>query len=198
MDLEACKGCIYVSGYGAGVCCGFLDMTGHIRPCPPGRRCTVKTLEGGTLDMGSALKIDDARARELYDLGKVDREIADELGTSKNAITAWRSRNGLAANRFVQAEKRKTEVTVEIPEGLMTAAERAVSAAVADGGSDAGPDEADGPGDVRQDEPVCVSVSGCGIHAQVTAPSFALASAAAGLLSRLAEAMTDVPDMDTK
>lgn len=38
-EMQApCKGCIYHSNV-----CNYLFDTGHRRPCPPGKACTVKT-----------------------------------------------------------------------------------------------------------------------------------------------------------
>lgn len=44
------------------------------------------------------IKIDIDRARQLYDEGKNDKEIADELKCDRQAIGAWRRRSGLEAN----------------------------------------------------------------------------------------------------
>ena len=43
-------------------------------------------------------KLDEARARELYDEGKNDHEIGRTLGFSDSTIWAWRKRRGLEAN----------------------------------------------------------------------------------------------------
>ena len=40
-----CKGCHYYRGVNPGAkCCNYLLMTGKVRPCPPGKKCTVKIL----------------------------------------------------------------------------------------------------------------------------------------------------------
>ena len=54
-------------------------------------------------------RIDPARARELYDAGKNDVEIAAELGTKHGTIYAWRKRNGLKANAAPAFQRKKKE-----------------------------------------------------------------------------------------
>ena len=41
----ACEGCAYYTRMGGfkQMCCGYLDMTGHVRGCPPGEGCTKRT-----------------------------------------------------------------------------------------------------------------------------------------------------------
>lgn len=44
-DITKCRTCQYrgkISGFnGAGVCCDYIGVMGHMRPCPPGKDCTV-------------------------------------------------------------------------------------------------------------------------------------------------------------
>ena len=54
-------------------------------------------------------RIDPARARELYDAGKNDVEIAAELGINHNTVYAWRKRNGLKANAAPAFQRKKKE-----------------------------------------------------------------------------------------
>lgn len=44
-------------------------------------------------------KIDCERARELYDEGLCDSEIATGCGVSRNSVTNWRKREGLPRNK---------------------------------------------------------------------------------------------------
>lgn len=41
MERE-CKGCFYRKGPRQFRHCDYLSMTGKVRPCPPGKECTVR------------------------------------------------------------------------------------------------------------------------------------------------------------
>lgn len=60
-------------------------------------------------DKNAYKRIDTVRARELYDAGKNDAEIAAELGTKHGTIYAWRKRNGLKANATSAFQQKKKE-----------------------------------------------------------------------------------------
>ena len=41
---RACAGCIHFGWANSSLgCCNYIFNTGHRRPCPPGKGCTVKT-----------------------------------------------------------------------------------------------------------------------------------------------------------
>lgn len=61
-------------------------------------------------------RVDPARARELYDAGKNDVEIAAELGTKHGTIYAWRKRNGLKANAAPAFPEKKEDKNVKYKE----------------------------------------------------------------------------------
>ena len=64
-------------------------------------------------------RMDHARARELYDAGCSDPEIARQLGVSRAAPAKWRKRNGLAAN-FPNDRGLKAEIVRLIQVGWST------------------------------------------------------------------------------
>lgn len=88
-----CKGCKYAVCLSGLWCCDYLKFAGHRRPCPPGKDCTVR--DDGKQGRGH---IDSDWARELYDAGMLDNEIAAEFGVTAVAVFRWRQRNGLPAN----------------------------------------------------------------------------------------------------
>lgn len=94
MSQNACKGCVYYGRAGAEPICEYILMEQRRRPCPPGEGCTVKIV-GGT-DMKQKAW-DEARARQLYEEGKSDIDIADMVGASAGAIAAWRRKNHLVS-----------------------------------------------------------------------------------------------------
>lgn len=49
-------------------------------------------------------KVDDDRARELYDSGLDDKEIGEVMGISPSTIAAWRHRHNLSCQRRVRKE----------------------------------------------------------------------------------------------
>lgn len=93
-------------------CCDYISLTGHARSriCPPGDACTVFELDKGEGHQTSGIPMP-AEARNvkklnfpvdqalaLYREGRRDREIAEELGVSKQTIQRWRSLQGLHPN----------------------------------------------------------------------------------------------------
>lgn len=58
-------------------------------------------------------KLDEARAKELYDQGMGDQRIANALNVAKSTVASWRKRNGLPNHQQQLAEKRqaKTKTT---------------------------------------------------------------------------------------
>lgn len=44
LGVEKCKDCIYSAQIECGhaICCDYILITGHRRPCHPGRECTVQ------------------------------------------------------------------------------------------------------------------------------------------------------------
>lgn len=92
-NMKNCRGCIYRGYAGSIPICQYILFTHRCRPCPAGDGCTVKTTTKGEFDMKKAW--DETRARQLYEEGKSDLDIADMVGASVGAITAWRHRNRL-------------------------------------------------------------------------------------------------------
>ena len=44
-NAQYCEGCIYWGGdYQTNRSCNYIFQTGHRRPCPPGKDCTVKII----------------------------------------------------------------------------------------------------------------------------------------------------------
>lgn len=122
----ACKGCGYAVRLGNEWYCDYLHITGHRRPCPPGKGCTVRTTAGRDTKQGreSNLPIkmrewDTKKARALYDEGLLDGEIAAALGTTSGAVGFWRRSLGLPSNFARKAENKpkaqKTPATTPPP-----------------------------------------------------------------------------------
>ena len=124
MDSEFCGGCVYKRGFGVDASCDYIGVTGRPRPCPGGRGCTVKTLEGDEAKMPRQMTFDEEKALTLHGEGRSDGEIADAVGASRTAISSWRNRRGLARNMPPLKSGTRPEVTVEIPPGLRSAARR--------------------------------------------------------------------------
>lgn len=97
----SCKGCAYAAYLGGEWYCDYLSVTGHRRPCPPGKGCTVRK-EGDLTKKGSAFMKrrgwDTEKAKTLYDQKLSDAEIAGEVGTTASAVAFWRRGLGLPAN----------------------------------------------------------------------------------------------------
>lgn len=55
------------------------------------------------------VKMDRQKARELYEQGKIDREIAAATGVSPRTVTAWRRRHGLPPNGGHGKNNRRAE-----------------------------------------------------------------------------------------
>ncbi len=108
-----CKGCGYAVRLSDGWYCDYINITGHRRPCPPGKECTVRAVVGRDKkkewrDGFTAFRRswDTEKARVLYGTGKLDREIAAEVGTTPGAVGLWRRTMGLPSNW----ERRKAEL----------------------------------------------------------------------------------------
>lgn len=93
---EACLGCIYFAE--TTLTCDYILMTDKRRPCPPGKDCTVKSVPIKKKLTASGKLDRDAMVRALYKDGANDREIADLLGYSVDAIFKWRKRHGYESN----------------------------------------------------------------------------------------------------
>lgn len=96
MSKDYCKGCVYRTYAGAEPICGYILVERHRRPCPPGEGCTAKVVGGKNTKM-KRRTWDENRARQLYEEGKSDVDIADMVGATASAIAAWRSRNRLTS-----------------------------------------------------------------------------------------------------
>ena len=123
-----CKGCDHLKPTGSGKTCDYMLDTGRRRPCPAGEGCTEHTKRQPdkkkrkasipeALLLGADRKVygklDEARAKELYDQGLGDQRIANALNVAKSTVASWRKRNGLPNHQQLvemkQAETEKTE-----------------------------------------------------------------------------------------
>lgn len=95
-NKDYCRGCVYRTYAGAEPICGYILVERRRRPCPPGEGCTVKVVGGNNKKM-KRRTWDENRARQLYEEGKSDVDIADMVGATAGAIAAWRSRNRLTS-----------------------------------------------------------------------------------------------------
>lgn len=84
--------------------CDYLLMTGHRRPCPGGKDCTVKKTEGDGNEMPRRSTFDKSRARELLAAGWSVADVATELGATVAAIRQWRRRAGIPVERTPRSE----------------------------------------------------------------------------------------------
>lgn len=96
MSKDYCKGCVYRTYAGAEPICGYILVERHRRPCPPGEGCTAKVVGGKNTKM-KRRTWDENRARQLYEEGKSDVDIADMVGATASAIAAWRRQNRLTS-----------------------------------------------------------------------------------------------------
>ena len=55
--------------------------------------------------------LDTDKARELYDKGYCDQQIADACFVSRDTVTEWRKRNGLVGHKTPYREKKKPHVS---------------------------------------------------------------------------------------
>lgn len=88
--IRACRGCDYQAG---GKYCDYIGITGHRRPCPPGKDCTVKKMTGKRKDP------DFVKIAELYEEGLGDRAIAKGAKCSIAAVGRWRKEQCLPPNK---------------------------------------------------------------------------------------------------
>ena len=56
--------------------------------------------------------LDTERAKELYDKGYCDQQIADICGVSRDAVNVWRRKNKLVGHKAPHKEKKKKESTL--------------------------------------------------------------------------------------
>lgn len=96
MSKDYCKGCVYRTYAGAEPICGYILVERHRRTCPPGEGCTAKVVGGKNTKM-KRRTWDENRARQLYEEGKSDVDIADMVGATASAIAAWRRLNRLTS-----------------------------------------------------------------------------------------------------
>lgn len=86
----SCVGCFYYRGDKVKTC-NYLFITGNMRPCPPGKGCTVR-ITRKDLYMKKPCWDTDA-GREMWEAGKTDSEIADEFHISTGAVTSFRKKH---------------------------------------------------------------------------------------------------------
>ena len=180
---DACKGCVYLKSAGHDKFCDYIGATGHMRPCPAGEACTVKSEEKVTAKKKTnKLSFDEAIAKELYSRGMSDKEIAAELGVRSQIISQWRYRRGMARNEPPVQSGTRPEVTVEVPE-------------------DAVPVKTPAPPQTVREflSPVSISFECKGICVSLSAPNVEQAVQAAAYLQKLAaDLAAAVSDLDTK
>lgn len=56
---------------------------------------------------GKRRYLDVVKARELYDKGYCDQQIADDCGVSRESVRMWRIKNGLEGHKSPPREKKK-------------------------------------------------------------------------------------------
>lgn len=108
---DPCRGCAYSFYTGSGYACVYILNKGKSRPCPSGVSCVVreeKNMPKRTWDVEKAIR--------LIEEGKNDVEIADGVGTTLEAIKAWRAKNHirLRTPRSIRNAERETK-RAEIP-----------------------------------------------------------------------------------
>lgn len=189
-DWMACRGCIYKSGRGSDQLCAFLLLTGRVRPCPPGRDCTVKTMEGEELDIAKALSFDEVRAVELLGEGKSAGEIAAELGVTRNKIYSWANRRGFIFG--VPPAPAVEEQDAETPEENPAPEAVEVYPASAEPVTEMFPTP-----EPARDDPVELSLTFRGCCVDLKAASIGQLVAAASALSVIAKALDEVPEVMT-
>ena len=134
-----CKGCDHLKPTGSGKTCDYMLDTGRRRPCPAGEGCTEHTKRQPdkkkrkasipeALLLGADRKVygklDEARAKELYDRGLGDQRIANALNVAKSTVASWRKRNGLpnhqqlAQTQQVETEKTESGTAAEEDEAM--------------------------------------------------------------------------------
>lgn len=85
-----CRGCIYQR---RGRYCDYIGIVGHKRPCPPGKKCTVKTVG----DRRNKVNYD--LVMILYKQGKSDAKVAEIAGCGVSTVAKWRKDCGLPPNK---------------------------------------------------------------------------------------------------
>lgn len=114
MSKDYCKGCVYRTYAGGEPICGYILVERHRRPCPPGEGCTAKVVGGKNTKM-KRRTWDENRARQLYEEGKSDVDIADMVGATASAIAAWRRLNRLTSQ---SPPGRKSSAPAPVKESL--------------------------------------------------------------------------------
>lgn len=131
-----CKGCGHLGMTGHDKTCDYLLHMQRRRPCPAGEGCTEHTgrkPDKKKKSIPEALllnkdkkygKLDEARAKELYDQGLGDQRIANALNVAKSTVASWRKRNGLpnhqqlAQTQQVETEKTESGTAAEEDEAM--------------------------------------------------------------------------------
>ena len=89
---KPCKGCFFL-GKNLGNCDYWLIMD-KLRPCNPGKECTVKRKDAPPEWIASGRAIWDTKlGKHLYDQGATDAEISKACRVSIAAVTSYRKRN---------------------------------------------------------------------------------------------------------
>ena len=186
--MKVCVGCDHLGKAGFAMICEYILNTGHCRPCPAGADCTVNTTLKGVNKMRKK-SWDENYAKQLHTEGHTDQEIADLVGASLGAITAWRHRNHLPVNG---SPRRSTEPK-EPPAPVATSEPPAAPVVVEPVPC------ADPPAEIPDQEvipppmlagPVEISFSFAGCQVSLTAPDQRAAAWAAAYLSDMANSLS--------
>ena len=187
-----CDTCVY-RGYAAGqVICEYILHTKKRRPCPAGPECTEYQKEGEVprqrprdLDpdyvwSDETMKTrtwDTERARRLVEEGYSNLEIAEMVGTTKEAVALWKSRAGLAAKKAAKV-KEPAATESERPEKaeVQRKEEPAREVEMPPLPEPAARERADKPGPGVKGLKLCITLDGC----EVEIWSDSAAAAAAG------------------
>lgn len=110
---KKCRKCAYRASDVAGHTCDYLSITGHARILvspEAGEHCTAFVPKQKKLRRGAPPPPPQPRKRsertliryrqmrQLYDEGKTDCVIADEVGVSRSTVKRWRLEEGLMPN----------------------------------------------------------------------------------------------------
>lgn len=108
--MNKCKDCLYYDRHLR--TCDYILLAGHRRGCKIDKNCNrYENRDGRDRRLGVLLIGENTgyhkplspklmARRAMYGRGLTDREIADVEGCDPTAIKSWRSRHGLAAQRY--------------------------------------------------------------------------------------------------
>lgn len=95
--MNHCAHCIYHAVTDGMITCDYILITGHRRPCPPGKLCTVRLTKEG--EKMTKINIDIKQVRRLIDEGKTIEEIASALNVSRSTVDRFLHQHGLSTKK---------------------------------------------------------------------------------------------------